>query len=248
MDAYLTRSQKVPVSLCLQLNPWNLEEVVEYLPAVRLRRLDVEFNTLPEDLGPLMLLRALNLECLTISSSEFVAIVGWPQYVQRPRLLSGEVTGLKALALQARVMASYQSLSRAHPSPSLHRAHPYARAACIRHPTSSRKHSAAGVCSHCGDDIQYSCRAARTSRHSHHAPPPPVARLCLQGSRTCRDAVDLSRASRLLLGSLPGPRNRPVNRRLPGSAPGGVAPLAHTTHLEIASSPEHLVHSHLNDP
>ena len=103
MDAYLTRSRKVPVSLCLHLNPWNLEEVVENLPALRLRRLDVEFYPLPKDLGPLMLLRAPNLECLTISSLEFVSIVRWPPYVQRTRLLSGEVTGLKALALQAMV-------------------------------------------------------------------------------------------------------------------------------------------------
>ena len=83
--------------------PVEFGEVVENLPALRLRRLDVEFNPLPKDLGPLMLLRAPNLECLTISSLEFVSIVRWPPYVQRTRLLSGQVTGLKALALQAMV-------------------------------------------------------------------------------------------------------------------------------------------------
>ncbi|KAI0716181.1 hypothetical protein C8T65DRAFT_125756 [Cerioporus squamosus] len=98
MDAFLERSQNLPVSLCVRAGPSDFADVVESLPAVRLRRLDLELDPLPRDMDPLTRLHAPNLECLTISSDKDGSSEG--VLLHRPQLLSNEVLHLKALAVQ----------------------------------------------------------------------------------------------------------------------------------------------------
>ncbi|RDX41116.1 hypothetical protein OH76DRAFT_1561754 [Lentinus brumalis] len=98
-DAFLQRSRDQPVSLCSRADFSDFADVVNSLPAARLRRLKLVLNSHPRDIAPLMLLHAPILECLTFVSGNDELPVDL--LLQRPQLLSSEVVYLKALALHA---------------------------------------------------------------------------------------------------------------------------------------------------
>ncbi|TFK79600.1 hypothetical protein K466DRAFT_559829 [Polyporus arcularius HHB13444] len=97
-DAFLQRSRDRPVSLCSRADHSDFADVVNSLPAARIRRLKLVLNSHPRDIAPLMRLRAPILECLTFVSDDERPVDD--VLLQRPLLLSGEVVYLKALAVQ----------------------------------------------------------------------------------------------------------------------------------------------------
>ncbi len=100
---YMDASKELPVSLCLDTDVDSLATFLYTVPAERLRRLDLNLDSLESDTHVEFLTTrtAPNLECLTMLASD--ENYDWSEMRCPPariQLLSGQADALKALALQ----------------------------------------------------------------------------------------------------------------------------------------------------
>ncbi|RDX41117.1 hypothetical protein OH76DRAFT_1561755 [Lentinus brumalis] len=239
MEAFIERSQNLPVSLFVRAGPESdFADVLSSLPATRLCRLDMELETIPRDIAPLTHLHAPNLECLTISSEEEGSFGGVLPYW--PQLLSTKVINLKALAVHPAM-----SWIPSNHFPALTHLH---LSFAPEQPVSLCVYDILPLLSNTPQlEFAHIAGVMYSSMHEHPSVIPPVALPRLR-SLVCSGWAHVQVVKLLALVHLPDrcwvrlediPID-PSSDGYPQPIPQ-IAPLSHTTHLEVASCEDHLL-------